>query len=60
MLTEMECPHSGARVRLDTRGAGVMEKLLLRPGLDKPGFAKHTAKKAFEESKRRHQCNQQV
>lgn len=60
MLTEMQCPHNEARVRLDTRDAGVMEKLLLCPGLDKPAFAKHTAKKAFEESKRRHQYNQQV
>lgn len=61
MLAEMQCPHSEARVRVDTRDAGVMEKLLVHPGLDKPAFTKHTLpKKAFEESKRRHQYNQQA
>lgn len=41
MLSEMQCPHSEARLHLGTRDAGVIEKLLICPGPDEPAFAKH-------------------
>lgn len=45
MLAEMQCPHHEARVCLDTRDTGVMRKLLVCPGLDKPAFTKYMLSK---------------
>lgn len=59
MLTEMQCPHSEGNVHLDTRDAGAVEKLPSWPG-QTCLHQTHTAKKAFEESERRHRYNQQA